>query len=92
MANPMEEISPVDRKTICSIIRYGFDLHNPLFDVLYQSLISTYTWEAVDAKINECKASLSKKRRDISWRKFLPNYRIQQFLKDKMDHLRGKSN
>ena len=92
MANPVEEISPVDGKTISSIIRYGFDLPNPPFDVLYQSLISKYTREAVNAKINDCKASLSKKRKEIFSRKFLPNYRIQQILKDKMDHLRGKSN
>ena len=92
MANPMEQISPADGETICILISYGFDLHNPPFDVLYQNYISRYTQEAVDAKINECKASFGKKKKEISSREILPNYRIQQLRKDKMDHFRGRSN
>ena len=89
MANPKEDIYSVDGEIICVLIRYGFiETRNPSSNIFYRNYISKYKQEPVDAKINECNASLSKKKRDIFSREFLPNYRIQQILKDKVEHFR----
>ena len=86
MANPMEEISPKDGKTICLLISYGFG--PDVVPSIYQAFILKYGKEAVDVKISECKASPNLKKQDISSREFLASYRIQQSLKNKMDHFR----
>ena len=90
MANPMEELSEFDGQSICALISYG--IYPEQYPILYGFYDGMYSKEAIDAKVNECKAShgYNKKKKDISSRERLADYRIQQSLKNKMDQFKGE--
>ena len=88
----IKAISKTDANNICYYVTNGVSFDTYPFNLFYKYLIKKYTKEAIDFKISECSVFSSKEKKDVSSRDSLPNYRIQQLLKDRIDHFRGKSN